>query len=194
MKEKLVRQFTAARLQALRAMPDTARGAALAELRRGIGRVPGEFPALWGSFLQTLPEELESRTGKPTPAEWAIYLALTLYALHQQSQAESVDREGVSLGSAVRKLVAPGEEPQDSSIYRRFSALVTSATIQEAANHLRGIIQLLRHAGVPLCYPALAEDLYLLQYPESASNVKLRWGQDFFKFPTEKQTGMTGKE
>ena len=39
----------------LQKMPDHPRKAALAELRRGVGHVPGELPELWGSFLQEMP-------------------------------------------------------------------------------------------------------------------------------------------
>lgn len=53
--------------------------ARLANLRRGVGKLPGELPELWGSFLDGMPEELLSRNGEPTYAEWAVYLTLTLF-------------------------------------------------------------------------------------------------------------------
>ena len=43
-----VYQFTAKRIEQLAARPDPAARAALAELRRGVGRKPGELPRLWG--------------------------------------------------------------------------------------------------------------------------------------------------
>ena len=58
--------------------------AELAELRRGVGRAPGEKPMLWGTILTNLPEEFYGRNGEPSRAEWAIYIALTMFALHQQ--------------------------------------------------------------------------------------------------------------
>ena len=39
----------------------TSAEAELANLRRGVGKVPGELPELWGSFLQEMPDELKSR-------------------------------------------------------------------------------------------------------------------------------------
>ena len=57
--------------------------AALAELRRGVGKKPGDIPQLWGYFLQDMPEEFFGNK-EPSKAEWAIYTALTLFALHQQ--------------------------------------------------------------------------------------------------------------
>ena len=57
----------------------------LAHLRQGIGRVPGDMPQLWGFFLSEMPEKWMGNS-EPSKAEWAIYLALTLFALHQQGQ------------------------------------------------------------------------------------------------------------
>lgn len=52
----------------------------LANLRRGIGKAPGDLPELWGLLFRDFPEELMSSTGEPTWAEWAVSGALTLYA------------------------------------------------------------------------------------------------------------------
>ena len=183
-----IRQYAARQLARLRELPEHPRKAALANLRRGVGRAPGDLPELWGTFLRDMPEEWKSKTGDPTKAEWAIYLSLTFYALHQQGHTlpgDSMDRQGVGLGQAVRSLVPSKEDPADSSIQKRFNALATATQPREIAQHLRGIIQLLRAAGIPLNYAQLAEDLLYLQFPDSASRVRLRWGQDFYATPTE---------
>lgn len=52
----------------------------LAQLRRGIGHTLGDIPQLWRFFLGDLPEEMLGET-EPSRAEWAIYAALTLFAL-----------------------------------------------------------------------------------------------------------------
>ena len=65
---------------------DGAVKASLANLRRGIGTTPGDIPELWELFLQDLPEEMLSRNGVPTHAQWAVYITLTLFALHQQGK------------------------------------------------------------------------------------------------------------
>ena len=52
---------------------DGAVKASLANLRRGIGTTPGDIPELWELFLQDLPEEMLSRSGVPTHAQWALY-------------------------------------------------------------------------------------------------------------------------
>ena len=88
--------------------------ALLAQLRRGIGKKPGELPELWGAFLNSLPEELMSKSSEPSYAEWAIYTALTLFALHQQGHSEPMNSEGEEnrLGRAVRKLIHNDEEEE----------------------------------------------------------------------------------
>ena len=106
MKTKDVKNCVAQQLYRMQNLPEPQWRAELAELRRGVGRQPGELPALWGSFLAEMPEELRGTDG-PSKAEWAIYLALTLYALHQQgaNRAEgSMNQPGKTLGGAVRRL------------------------------------------------------------------------------------------
>ena len=56
------------RIRQIQGLPEHPRRAALANLRRGIGRAPGELPELWGSFLQEMPPEFFSRNGNPTAA------------------------------------------------------------------------------------------------------------------------------
>ena len=167
-----VKDEVARRLRRLQSLPEHPQKAALANLRRGVGRAPGELPELWGIFLQELPPDMESRDGSPTRAEWAIYLALTLYALHQQGHSlpqDNMHRQGIGFGQAVRGLVkGGGRAPEESSILRRFNALATANTMPERAQHLRGIIQMLRANGLPLDYVALSGDLYALQIPALA--------------------------
>lgn len=100
MKTKDVKNCVAQQLYRMQNLPEPQWRAELAELRRGVGRQPGELPALWGSFLAEMSEELRGTDG-PSKAEWAIYLALTLYALHQQgaNRAEgSMNQPGKTLG------------------------------------------------------------------------------------------------
>ena len=135
--------------------------------------------------------ELESQDGIPTRGEWAAYLALTCYAMHQQGHGlprENMHQKDARFGQAVRKLVKPKEQPDDASVLRRFNALATASTMSECAHHLRGIIQLLRADGIPLDYVQLAEDLYWLQNPVTAQRVRLRWGQDYYYAPKTEGT------
>lgn len=157
----------------------------LANLRRGVGKVPGELPELWGMLFKDFPAELNAKSSEiePSRAEWAVYLSLTLYALHQQGhdmKNESMQSSGIGLGNAVRKLVPDGEEVEDNSAFRRFQTLVTSADIIELAHHLRGIVQLLSDKKVKLDYVKLSKDLYRYQFEESRNGIRLKWGRQYF--------------
>lgn len=161
--------------------------AELAELRRGIGRKPGELPAIWAMLFEGLPEELMSRSGEASRAEWAVATALTMYALHQQGREigdGTVYKEGSLLGRAVGELAS--DEKERERIRKRFNVFATAADIEGCAYYLRGLVQLLRGAGIPLDYPALAADLYQYQMPDGAAGVRLRWGQDFYRVVNRK--------
>ena len=202
MKTKDVKNCVAQQLDRMQNLPEPQWRAELAQLRRGVGRQPGELPALWGSFLAEMPEELRGTDG-PSKAEWAIYLALTLYALHQQgaNRAEgSMNQPGQTLGSAVRLLAektvngedqaekeADEEKWAESSVCRRFNILATADSMPEISHYLRGMIQLLRREKISLDYPQLAVDLYRLQFVESAPNVRLQWGRELYALKNEQK-------
>ena len=69
----------------------------LANLRRGIGKKPGELPQLWELLFRDFPEELMSQNGNPTWEEWAVCGALTLYAMHQQGNDQKMHMDGQRL-------------------------------------------------------------------------------------------------
>ena len=163
-------------------------GAALAQLRRGVGRQPGAMPEIWELTLNGLPEDMQSTDGIPTKGEWAVYTAITLFALHQQGRnpsTESMNREGMPIGRAIRALV---EIPEDEvRVKRRFDAAATANSMTEFSYHLRGLIQLLRSKGVPTDYAQLAEALYWFQIPEMRDRIRLKWGQDFYSEKSGKE-------
>ena len=134
---------------------------------------------MWGALLADMPEQLQGSNG-PSKAEWAVYTALTLFALHQQGEAGvSMNQPGRTLGGAVWQLAektAAGQDWTESSVLRRFNALATADSMPEVSHHLRGMIQLLRRA----------EDLYQYQFVDGAPNVRLRWGRDLYASSTEK--------
>ena len=190
MKTQDVKLYAAQQLHRLQALPDNQRRAELAKLRRGIGHAPGDLPELWGSFLLEMPESFQGRSA-PSAAEWAVYLALTLYAMHQQGNDRLMNCPGNTLGRAVRQLAErnAGKDWTEASVLRRFNALATAEEITEISHHLRRMVQLLSTAkdgAIPLDYPQLAVDLYGLQctdprYTQIPANVRLRWGQDLYR-------------
>lgn len=182
-----IKSFVSSKVYRILSSPsDSAARASLARLRRGIGHRPGELPDLWGEFLLELPEEFHGHGAEISRAEWAVYTALTLFALHQQGKDRKGDpmhKEGISLGTAANRLMESEEDRERVS--RRFYPVATAADMIELTNHLRGLISLLRASGIPLDYGRLAADLWLFQNPEFADSVKLRWGEDFCRIKYE---------
>lgn len=185
-KEK-IGNFVGRKINLLQAEADYGAGKALmADLRRGIGHEPGEMPRLFGLILQDMPEEFLSGNGETTEGEWACYLALTLFSLHQQgyeikSQPMHIDGKR-SIGRAMSRLASSYEDANgEQRMLQRLQALATSVNMKEVSHHLRGIVQLLKSKGIPLDYVMLAKDLYELQFPEGKNRVCLRWGQDFYR-------------
>ena len=155
--------------------------ASLANLRRGVGKHPGSVPNLWDLTLDGLPEEFLSKTGAPTDGEWAVHIALSLFALHQQGKdikAKCMHKQGEPFGRAVRKLAV--DEEDLPRVVRRFNVVVTSDGMMETSHHLRGLIQLLKASDIPLDYTDLAQDLFW--FAKNRDNVRLKWGQDFYRY------------
>jgi CRISPR system Cascade subunit CasB len=168
--------------------------AALAQLRRGVGKPVGAIAELWQLTLDGVP--LPPRYGdQPTSNERAAHTALTLYALHQQSRSEPMHRPGQSLGAAARILAQRSSSTEATR--RRFEALGTATTFEEASHHARGLISQFRTYGIPLDYGQFADQLVGLLHPASADRVRLSWGRDFYRpatdEPTTNQTSQAGE-
>ena len=166
---------------------DSFAGAELAKLRRGVGKIPGEKPDLYGFFLQDMPEEFWRLNGNASAEEWACYLAVTMYSLHQQGNSLKTHNlhtsaEGESLGRALGRLaMAQGDSNAGERMQKKLQMVITSNDIGEFSHHLKGIIMLLKSEGISLNYMELAQDIYDFQFEESKVKVSLRWGQDFFR-------------
>ena len=57
--------------------------------------------------------------------------------------------------------------------------------MDEMSYHLRGLVQLFKSKDIPLDYPQLARDIYEFQFPNSRDQVRLRWGQAFYRSDKE---------
>jgi CRISPR type I-E-associated protein CasB/Cse2 len=155
--------------------------AALARLRRGLGKQPGELLDILE--FTTAPELVgDWRSDDPNHAEIATHHCLTLFAIHQQSQSQPMHRSGHRLGKALRKLIGRDELKPENPVVRRFATLGTADTLDEVIHHLRGLVQLLRANAIPLDYGLLAKDLLAWQYPNGPARVRLGWGRDFYTF------------
>ncbi|MFI6995863.1 type I-E CRISPR-associated protein Cse1/CasA [Nonomuraea wenchangensis] len=167
--------------------------AVLARLRRGAGKLPEEVPE---PRIMTCMEQLRSTLHvserEALEAEFALYSAVTLYALHQQSQpSKPMHRTGADLGTAVRRLMP--DDALDEAVRRRFIRLGTAATRKMLAERLREIVILLRDAGLPLDYGILARQVYQAQDPESLRHVRQSWGRSFHSYRSPSTHSGVGK-
>lgn len=151
-------------------------GADLAALRRGVGREPGSVPEMW-RYYTTLTAD-----GQLTAALVAEHLALTLFAVHQQSRTQPMHRDGIGLGSALLALKRSGRF-SDDAVDRRFAAAATATSLPELAVHLRGLVGQLRGVDQPLDYTRLTGELRGWQSPERVGTIRRRWGAAYFAPP-----------
>lgn len=155
--------------------------AVLAHLRRNVAATPGVDPRIWGMTVAEVSPT--AHRDEATDEEWAVHGALTLYAVHQQSQPANVHRRGIGLGNAVARLDqtrgAAGSET--SPLRRRFNAVLTADSTVEILHHLRGLVNQLRSGGVPLDYGRLAADLWAFQDRQRRDAVRRRWARELYR-------------
>ncbi|MEE1753540.1 type I-E CRISPR-associated protein Cse2/CasB [Streptomyces sp. SP18CS02] len=156
--------------------------AALARLRRGVGRPAGETPDLWG-LTGTEPLYERYERGEFTEeamnrAEAATHIAVTLWSLHQQSHRTKRmhRRPGPELGTAVRRTYAA---EIDEPTHKRFVRIGAAATPVELAVRLRALVLLLRREEIPLDYGLLADQLHAWQQTGGPQRVRRSWGRSY---------------
>lgn len=168
----------------------------LAKLRRGAGKDLEKTPEIWEVVLNGLHEECQenkSSSASVTEAEWAVYTALTLYAIHQHGKDYSVNASknngGLSFGTAISRLIS-SDGTNKESIKQRFDTIITSNNLSELSQHGRGIIQLIKASEnkVKIDYPKFAKDLYRYQFLWWRDDVRLEWGRDFYRLTKKEKT------
>lgn len=157
--------------------------ATLAHLRNAANAAPGSVPTIWELTIAGIPGQPSDTTMAPTREERAAHAALTLYASHQQSVRDPMHAPGIGLGHAVERL-APKGDGRRGAVRRRFDAVATASTLEEAAHHLRGLVGQLRSAKIPLDYGQLADDLVGVQQPRTIDAVRLRWARQYYRTTT----------
>lgn len=165
------------------AHPSPVSRALLAQLRQAVSSEPGTAPSVWAITLEGLPD---LPPGRRERTEQAIHLALTQFAEHQQSRQRSMHDPKQSFGRAVRRLasIQNADNPHETPVYRRFTAMSTATTLPGLLAHSRGLITQLRSHEIPFNYGRYAEDLYWFLSPHGARDVHRQWGRDFHKLAT----------
>jgi len=150
----------------------------LARLRRAVGTKPGTDPFVWQETLG-LPAQFAGAGDEPSSSENAVHHAITLFALHQQSQGSPMHRAGYSIGRSTRRLGQTSAS--EEAVLRRFHALGTSSSLAEAVTHARGLITQFRSQAIPLDYGLFAVDLIKIQDSRQINGVRLSWGRDYYR-------------
>jgi CRISPR system Cascade subunit CasB len=133
---------------------------ALADLRSGLGREPGQMARVHRHVVPYLPE------GKRYDDRW-YYLTATLFGLYPKH------RRDYSVGRAFRPL-----RKKSDSMEQRFTALL-NADADDLGDHLRHAVSLLRANEQPLDWFRLMGDL--LQWDHQEGHVQLSWARDFYR-------------
>lgn len=132
----------------LNELADNEDRAALAALRRSLGKSPGEAAEAHRYVLRFNPERWD---------EWAYYLIAGLFAMHPESwrKAEG-DKRLTNFGASFTWMKSKADS--DSSIERRFVALLDCHE-DDLADHLRHAVSLLRSKETPVDWLQLLRDL-----------------------------------
>lgn len=157
--------------------------ATLSNLRNSLGRPSAENLEGIKLLYQFIPEEFYTKYSKLTYEENAILTTLQLYAIHQQSEVDSVNntekKDGWdNVGESIAEIRT---EDNFLSLDRRFNAMITSQSFEELSNHLRQLIKILKGSKdiVKINYPKLSKDLYdfVRGYDE---RVRLNWSRAYY--------------
>lgn len=134
---------------------------ALADLRSGLGKAPGQMIRVHRHVVPYLPEQRYNDNDR-----W-YYITATLFGSFPKY------RKNRSLGAAFQPLRA-----KSGSMEARFVALL-NAHPDDLDNHLRHAVSLLKANEQPLDWFRLLDDLLQWEHPEGY--VQLKWAQDFYK-------------
>ena len=162
--------------------------ALLAQIRNSISHNVQSTEALAYVF-QNLPEDFLGEKKELNDYEQAILTAIQMYALHQQSNMNSVlkldYKEGErrqNLGDALRSL----RSEEDKSIDARFNALVTSSSFMQMQNHLRHLIKILKaKTNTQVDYASLADDLFWYLRGQK-DGLKIKWARSYYQLKVNK--------
>lgn len=145
------------------ALPGREDRGALAALRSGLGKAPGQAAPMHKHVAPWLGD-------RERDSDRWFYVVGSLYAWHPMHEP------GVSLGHAFRSLAS--EEGASDSTEGRFVALLSSHP-EDLHDHLRHAIGLLRSHEIGLDWFRLLDDLIHWSLPDRA--VQTHWAREFYR-------------
>ncbi|PVY95505.1 CRISPR system Cascade subunit CasB [Ezakiella coagulans] len=133
----------------------------------------------------------DDRGGELSYMEQAIFTAIQMYAIHQQSNVESVLKFGnddenesrekkykANIGDALATL----RSDESESIDKRFNAMITATNFNKLSYHLRQMIKILKSkSDAKVDYAKLAEHLYWFMIGRK-EEVRLSWARSYYKY------------
>ena len=162
--------------------PKTTRaGSDMAKIRRGMGRAAGDVPEMWPYYQVVIPDHAAAAGTRRTPELDAEHAALTLFAVHQQSQSTPMHKDKEHIGTALLKLRGSKQfaaNPQ--ALDERVNAAATASSVTELVHHLKGLVTLLRGQQLPFDYTLLVHDLADWRWASSRTRIRRQWGAHYF--------------
>jgi CRISPR system Cascade subunit CasB len=142
--------------------------AALAALRRGLGRPPGET-------IEMHPYVTPFAQGLSRKQEDAYYLIAALFGLYPgEIWTSSEGRQRTNLGASLRWFA---NASNSESIERRFVALLNAHT-DDLSEHLRQTISLLKSKDIPVDWRQLLRDV--INWDDDDRFVQRNWSKAFW--------------
>jgi CRISPR system Cascade subunit CasB len=157
--------------------------AALADLRRGLGKSPGEAAEMHRHVVPFLAPDANFRDEEP------YYLVASLFALHQGMWQRQERRQTTNLGASFERLAGARDSGADS-VERRFVALLNCGR-EELPYHLRQAVSLLKAGEVPVDWLRLLRDVR--GWDSDARWVQRSWARAYWRSSPEEQPA-TGEE
>lgn len=149
--------------------------AALAALRRGLGRPPGTVPEMFPYVVPYLPAQAHPN------AEAPYYILAALFALHPMHTDQG--NMGAHLAQAAR-------EGNREAVERRFVALL-AAHPEDLPEYLRQAISFLKAQEVPVNWNALFYALRYWGHADYGVGIRREWARSFWAAQPEAETSLS---
>lgn len=165
----------------LRELVDREDRAALAALRRALGKPPGLAAEAHRYVVPWLHDPPDERR------DAAYYLVAALFALHQGSWRDPSERaEDSNLGASMRLLANSLER---ESVERRFTVLLNSH-VEEFPRHLRHAVALLKTKEIGIDWARLLQDVQ--RWGREDRRVQRLWARAFWGHRREEAASESG--
>ncbi len=138
--------------------------AALAALRRGLGRPPGTAPEMFPYVVPHLPADIRFNE------EAAYYTLAALFALHPLATEQG------NMGDHLAQAASQGNR---EAVERRFVALL-SAHPDDLPEYLRQAVSFLKAHEIPVHWDALFEALLFWGHPTRGDIIRRQWARSFW--------------